>query len=311
MSAAATWPALVLAAGLGSRLAPLSALRAKPALPVAGTALIIRILKRLRAAGITRVVINLHHLADTITAVVGDGRALDLDVRYSWETTPLGSGGGPARALPLLAADRFFIVNGDTLSDVDLAELSRAHVASGAAATMTVAPADLDKYNALLADADGRLLGSVMRGTPLDTLPPGARPWHYVGVQAVDAAAFAGVARDRDSDVIRGVYADLVRRTPGAIRVYPSDAAFHDIGTPGDYLTTALRFTADGDGPADIGRDCRLSPTATLRDTILWDRVTIADNAVLERCIVTDDVVIGAGARYRDVVITTGGITSL
>ncbi len=311
MSAPATWPALVLAAGLGSRLAPLSGLRAKAALPVAGTPLIIRILTQLRAAGITRVVINLHHLAETITAAVGDGRALDLDVRYSWEPTPLGSGGGPARALPLLAADRFFIVNGDTLSDVDLAALARAHVASGAAATMTVAPADLGKYNALLADADGGLLGSVMRGTPLDALPPAARPWHYVGVQAVDAAAFAGVARNADADVIRGVYAGLVQRTPGAVRVYPSNAAFHDIGTPADYLATALRFTAEGRGPADIGRDCRIAPTATLRHTILWDRVTIGDGAMLERCIVTDDVAIGAGARHAGVVITPGGITSL
>ena len=75
------WPALVLTAGLATRLQPLSAIRAKAALPVAGEVLVRRILRSLRAAGVTRVVLNLHHLAPTITREVGDGSALDLSVR--------------------------------------------------------------------------------------------------------------------------------------------------------------------------------------------------------------------------------------
>ena len=162
----------MLAAGLGTRLAPLSAVRAKAALPVAGRPLIVRILQQLQRAGVRRVVINLHHRADTITRVVGDGTQLGIEVRYSWETQVLGSGGGPARALPLLAADRFFIVNGDTLADVDLpAPGRRARAESGALATLAVAPANLEKYNALLADDLGRFTGIVPRGTA----PPASR----------------------------------------------------------------------------------------------------------------------------------------
>ena len=126
MTGRGPWPALVLAAGLGTRLRPLSAIRAKAALPVAGRPLIIRILSQLRLAGIDRVVINLHHRAETITRLVGDGTQAGLEVRYSWETDLLGSGGGPARALPLLAADRFFIVNGDTFSDISFERLAEA-----------------------------------------------------------------------------------------------------------------------------------------------------------------------------------------
>ena len=80
------WPALVLTAGLATRLQPLSSVRAKAALPVAGTPLVMRILRQLRDAGITRVVLNLHHRADSITRIVGDGSSLGLEVRYSWET---------------------------------------------------------------------------------------------------------------------------------------------------------------------------------------------------------------------------------
>jgi NDP-sugar pyrophosphorylase family protein len=262
------WPALVLAAGLGTRLAPLSTYRAKPAVPVAGQPLIGRILRQLRAAGIERVVINLHHHPETITGIVGDGSAWGLAVRYSWESEVLGSGGGPARALPLLAADRFFVVNGDTLAAVDFAELAAVHDRGGARATLAVAPARLDEYNALIADADGGLVGTALRGTALSALPAGTRPWHYVGVQAVDASALAGVAADRPSDILREVYARLRAARADAVRVHPVGGAFFDIGTPADYLETARRLAARLTAPPrPRGQACasiprRRSPTA-------------------------------------------------
>src|SRR5579872_5378278 len=125
--------ALVLAAGLGLRLRPLTLVRAKPAIPLAGEPLIRRILRWLGSRQVTDVVVNLHHLPETITAVVGDGSDLSVAVRYSWEQPcVLGSAGGPAHALPLVDAERFFIVNGDTLTNVDLAQLSAAHDTSRA-----------------------------------------------------------------------------------------------------------------------------------------------------------------------------------
>src|SRR5688572_14627239 len=113
--------ALILTAGLGTRLRPLSYVRAKGALPGAGEPLVRRILRWLAAAGVEDAVLNLHHLPHTLTAVVGDGSDLGVRVRYSWETPVLGSAGGPKRALPLLGASRFLLVNGDTLTNVDVA----------------------------------------------------------------------------------------------------------------------------------------------------------------------------------------------
>ena len=98
------WPpsALVLTAGSGTRLQPLTYARAKPAVPVAGTPLVARILRKLSAAGVRDVVLNLHHRPETMAAAVGEGRDLGVAVRYSWEHPILGSAGGPRRALPLL-----------------------------------------------------------------------------------------------------------------------------------------------------------------------------------------------------------------
>jgi len=305
MSAGVTWPALVLAAGLGTRLGALSPLRAKAALPVAGQPLIVRLLTRLRDAGVTRVVINLHHRADTITRVVGDGGWLGLDVRYSWETRVLGSGGGPARAVPLLAADRFFIVNGDTLSTVSFGALADVHVASGADATLAATAADLSRYNALLADASGAFTGIAARGT---AVPAGeVSAWHFLGVQAVSASAFAGVDPTRPADSLREVYAALAHTRRDAVRVWASTGDFHDIGTPEDYLRTAQAFAHAEGATLDHGEGTVVSPAARVERSILWDRVSVGDDARLSQCIVADDVAIPPGARYDRMVITRTG----
>jgi len=94
--------ALVLTAGLGTRLRPLTLARAKAAVPVDGEPLASRVIRWLAASGVRDLVLNLHHKPDTITGTIGDGSSLGVRVRYSWETPVLGSAGGPRRALPLL-----------------------------------------------------------------------------------------------------------------------------------------------------------------------------------------------------------------
>ena len=283
------WPALVLTAGLATRLQPLSSVRAKAALPVAGEALVLRILRSLHAAGVTRVVLNLHHRADTITREVGDGSALGLSVRYSWETDVLGSAGGPARALPLLASDRFLIVNGDTLAGVNLAALAAQHLDTNALVTMAVVDGD-PKYNGIIADQAG-----MVRGFGRE---PGA--CHFIGVQAANAAAFAGVSPDTRSETVHGMYPDLITQRPGSLRIMRTMAEFFDIGTPLDYLDTALTLAAREGRSLDRGQHCTIAPGATLTDTILWDHVTIGAGATLTRCVVADGVTVPIGAKYVD-----------
>src|SRR5215217_7432288 len=133
--------ALVLTAGLGTRLRPLTDVRAKPAIPVAGEPMIRRIVAWLTAQGVDDLVLNLHHRPETITAVLGDGRDLGARVRYSWEQPRvLGSAGGPRLARPIVGAASFLIVNGDTLTDVDLRRIVDTHAASGALVTLALVP---------------------------------------------------------------------------------------------------------------------------------------------------------------------------
>jgi mannose-1-phosphate guanylyltransferase len=297
------WPALVLTAGLATRLRPLSSVRAKAALPVAGEVLVLRILRWLRSAGVTRVVLNLHHRAETITREVGDGSALGLEARYSWEPEVLGSAGGPARALPLLEADRFLIVNGDTLADVDLTALAAQHVDTNAQVTMAVVDAD-PRYNAITASEAGIVTGFTRTG--IGTLGN----YHFIGIQAVNASAFAGVSPDQRSETVHGIYPGLIARRPDSLRVMRTTAEFFDIGTPQDYLDTA-RTIANREGrPLDRGHDCQVAGDARIDSTILWNGVTVGDGASLTNCVVTDGVTVPAGSRYDrcSLVVTEHGM---
>ena len=296
----AKWPALVLTAGLATRLQPLSSVRAKAALPVAGEALVSRILRWLHAAGIRRAVLNLHHRADSITRIVGDGSRFGMSVRYSWETEVLGSAGGPARAIPLLESDRFLIVNGDTLTGVDVRALAAQHVDTNAWVTMAVVDAD-PRYNAVVANDAGIVTGFSKRAH--------ARPgtFHYIGVQAVNASVFAGINPDVKSETVHGIYPGLIAGRSGSLRIFHTRTEFFDIGSPRDYLQTALTFSEIEHRPADRGRDCIVAANARVESSVLWDRVTVGAGARLDHCVVADDVVIPPGTQLANCSIVMRG----
>ena len=116
--------AMILAAGFGKRMRPLTDHCPKPLLPVAGKPLIVHHLERLVAANITQVVINVSYRAEQIMAALGDGTNYGVQIRWSQEATPLETGGGIHQALPLLGNAPFLLVNGDVWCDLDPATLA-------------------------------------------------------------------------------------------------------------------------------------------------------------------------------------------
>jgi mannose-1-phosphate guanylyltransferase len=299
--------ALVLTAGLGTRLRPLTDVRAKPAVPVAGEPLIRRIVRWLAAQGVPDVVLNLHHRPETITAVVGDGSDLAARVRYSWEQPDvLGTAGGPRQALPIVGDDTFFLINGDTLTDVDLAALAESHESAGSLVTLALVPHP-GRYGGVRLDGDHRVIGFAPGGATTDDLH------HLVGVQAVHASVFASLPAGRPARSIGGVYDALIAARPGAIRGFVCDAAFWDVGTVPDYWSTSWSFVekeerAARSGQADLtrGRRVRIHPDARVSRSILWDDVDISTGCVIDECVVTDGVRVPPGAIYRRTVLLRG-----
>jgi NDP-sugar pyrophosphorylase family protein len=284
--------ALILAAGLGTRAAPLTRVRAKPAFPVAGVTLVQRIVEWLARQGVTDLVVNLHHRPESITAILGDGRPLGVTVRYSREPTLLGSAGGPRHALPLLEGGPFFVVNGDTLADVDLTALAEHHRASRALVTMAVMPSQTPgRYGGVRVDADGWITG-------FDRLGESPEARHFIGIQVAEPEAFASLADNEPAESVWGHYPTLLGQMPRALAAFECGPDFVDIGTADDYLRASVRL-AGGDPTRLIGRGCRVAPDARLVRTVLWDDVTLDGGVELTECIVTDGVRVEAGRRYR------------
>ncbi len=291
--------ALLLTAGLGTRLRPLTTIRAKPAIPVAGTPMVVRIMGWLREAGLTEVVLNLHHLPESIATIVGDGSGHGVRARYSWEHPEvLGSAGGPRQALDIIGADTFVIVNGDTLTNLALPPLLDAHAASGALVTMAVIPnTQPQHYSGLRVASDGAVLGVVPRGSS-------DASFHFVGVQVAHRDAFAGAPAGRPSNSVGDVYLRLVAARPGSIRVHVCGADFWDIGTVADYWHTSHVFArAEG---IDLSAGAQLTGDARVTSSIVWSDVHVGPGALVDHCIVTDGVRVEAGARFAHQILMRG-----
>ena len=133
--------AMILAAGKGSRLAPLTNTTPKPMLPVQGKPLIQWQVEALANCGIHNLVINLHHLGDQIVDHLGDGSSYGVKITYSHEQSLLETGGGIAKALPHFRGQRFYLINGDIWSNFDFASLPQNLAPNSAHIVITPTPA--------------------------------------------------------------------------------------------------------------------------------------------------------------------------
>ena len=310
MNSATPRRGLVLTAGLGTRLRPLTRARAKAAALVDGEALARRVIRWLSSFGVADLVLNLHHKPESIAAAVGDGSDLGVRVRYSWESPVLGSAGGPRHALPLLldnsTEQTFVLVNGDTLTSVDLDAMAAQHRSSGALVTMAVIPNPRpDKYGGVLLDDSGAVTAFSKRRSK--DAPPSETDasFHFIGPQIVEAAAFASLADGVPVESVLDLYPRLMAVRRGAVMGFVSNAAFHDIGTPADLLETSLAFARAAGRPdqPDWGVNVRVAPTARVTRSVLWDDVAIGDRATLTGCVVADGVHIPVGATFTNAAI--------
>lgn len=183
---------MILAAGLGSRLRPLTDRLPKPLVEVGGHPLIAYPLALCRAAGIGEVVINLHHHGEAIRAALGDGRAYGVSIAYSAEDPLLDTGGGIRHARGLLGEERFVVLNSDSIIDLDLRALVADHVAQGAVATM-VLRRDREQRRFGEIEIDARRRVRRLLGQPPAVGAP-LTPYMFAGVHVLEPQVFGHMA---------------------------------------------------------------------------------------------------------------------
>lgn len=202
--------AMILAAGRGRRLAPLTDTVPKPLVRVAGRPLLEHLLECLRAAGLTDVVVNLHHLGARIQEHLGDGARFGVRIQYSIEDPILDTGGGIKRAEPLLAGEPFVVANGDSLLELDVGAVIASHEARGAVATMVVRP-DPRAADYGLVELDSRDRVRRVAGLPPGQVPD--EPWRafmFPGLHVFQPEVFSFMEPDAAFSVTRVTYPRLI-----------------------------------------------------------------------------------------------------
>lgn len=278
---------MILAAGHGTRLRPLTEELPKPLVPIGDRALFDALVASLRAAGIARIVANAHHLRD---AVVASGRAIDVHVVC--EDTILGTAGGVRHAADALGDGEVLVVNGDILADLALDALASAHDSASAYATLAVAKVGPPGSGTVGLDEAGRVVR--LRGESFGVERRGAE---FVGTQILSADARADLPSA--GCLVGDVYLPALRRG------VPLEAAavvrrFADVGTLESYLEENLAWLARQGlerlvlgsstsgvslGRVVVGQGARIIGEGTLEDVVVWPGATAV--APLQRAVVT------------------------
>ena len=229
--------AMILAAGYGTRLRPLTSLLPKPLLPVGGRPLIVWNLMLLKQHGITEALINLHYRGDQIVEALGDGSRYGMRLAYSHEPLILGTGGAIHQAQAYFENRPFLVLNGDTISDCDLTALLETHRAAQALATLAVREdSHAAAWGAVMVDAGGRIVQ--IKGEP--AVAPRGTAGHtealvtymFAGAHVLEPSVVDAIPPGPGS--IIDVYINLLR-AGRPLRGYRMSGYWSDIGTPERY----------------------------------------------------------------------------
>ncbi len=318
--------ALILAGGQGTRLRPLTSTIAKPVVPLAGRPFISYMIEWLRGYGIDDVILACGFMAEGVRAVLGDGGSLGVRLRYIEEPEPLGTGGALKYAEDLLA-ERFFMLNGDVLTDVDLTQQLRQHERTGARATL-----------ALIAVEDPSAYGLVRRGEDLSVREFVEKPRpDEADMSLVNAGAYVLEREILDQMAPAGTRLSIEREVFPALvghGLYGHEVSGYwlDIGTPERYLQATFEIlegevrteigqrVADAGGvlidgerariagavhaPAVLGPDCELAAGSIVgARSVLGRGVRVGAGAHVESSVLLDGATVGARTRISGSIV--------
>jgi len=311
--------AMVLAAGRGERLLPLTTCRPKALFPVANVPIIQAVIHRLVSVGVRRIIINTHSLAGKIHEFIEQARFPGTDLIISHEDRLLGTGGAVGKAGEYLQGSPFFLINSDIVCDIDLLKLWDFHRATGNVATLALH--DKPGLNRVQVDVEGRIIGFRNR-----TVTPGegrTRNLAFTGIHVLSPEILDYLPGDRYADII-SLYIELINKGLRLGAWVSREHYWIDIGTPAGYLqvhrdlaagkfnpsavlgkAVALPCTGQGtavsrdatvEGATAMGNRCRVAEYCRIVDSVLWNDVEVKPGNTLKRCIVADGATISASA---------------
>jgi mannose-1-phosphate guanylyltransferase len=281
---------MIMAAGKGTRLRPLTDLVPKPMAPIVNRPAIFHILRLLGRHGFKEVVINLHHLPDTITGYFGDGARMGMDITYSLEPELLGTAGGVKNNADFLGGGTFLVMSGDALTDIDLTGLVAAHRRRGSIATLAVKEvADPSLYGVVVTDDDDRVVGFQEKPTREDARSRLCN----CGIYVFEPDILSQIPAGQFDDFGSRLFPDLLRQR---IVFHAETVAgyWSDVGNLGEYVR--------GNADALAGRVEVEIPGVEIRPGVWVDAGTRMAQSVR----IEPPVVIGRGCELGEDVVLEG-----
>jgi NDP-sugar pyrophosphorylase family protein len=293
--------AVILAAGLGERMRPLTDRIAKPVLPVLNEPLILRTLREIKKAGVRDVAINLHYRPDTVRAAI-PSEPFGLKVRYSRETRILGTGGALRKLRAWIGDEPVLVINGDVVFDFDLKRVVQVHHDAQALATLVLRDnPDRSLYKPVVVDRRNRIVA--MRGLPAGRE---GRTLMFASVHIIEPVALRRLPLGA-SDTVQHLYIPLLHE--GAhLQGVREKGAWFDLGNPATYLTSQSRLLAvrGGKRGALLDRSVRLGRKTSIRRSVLGPGCVVGDGASVEGSVLWEDVTIAPRAAVRGCIVMSG-----
>jgi len=329
--------AMILAAGYGTRLWPLTADRTKPAIPFLGKPLVGYVAEYLAGYGFNDVVVNLHHRPESVREALGDGSKFGVKLNYVIEEEILGTSGALDNAKELLAGDTFLVINGKIITDIDLSKAYETHKKTGAIATLVLLPNYKRERFSQVITKEGTVIGfggMPDKDSPSDNagnlithsqnhdfqvqhqaseqnaqssgLNPQsaieAVPLMFTGIQFLEPKIFDYIPRGVFSHSVTDVY-PKAWESGELVAAHVAEGKWYELSTIQRYLEISLIVNEGNNNGVIDGNGNTVSKDANVVNTILWDEITIEPDAVVRNSIIGDGVKIKSEDVFEDVVV--------
>ena len=281
--------AMVLSAGYGTRLWPLTEDRTKPAIPILGKPLVGYVAEYLAQYGLDEIVVNLHHRPESVRAALGDGSAFGVKLTYVEEPVILGTSGALDNARELFVNDTFVVVNGKIITDIDLSSAFETHRRNNALATLVLMENRKREKFSVVETRDGLITGFGR----MPAKDEGDTPLMFTGIQILEPRIFEYIPRGVFSHSTTEVYPQAIAKRE-RVAAHVAEGKWRELSTLQRYLDISIEMLREKGEPFSRGKNNRLATNARIVDSVLWDNVEVSDSARVDRAVLADNVRLGA-----------------
>ena len=291
--------AIVLSAGYGTRLWPLTEDRTKPAIPILGKPLVGYVAEYLAGYGIDEIVVNLHHRPESVRRALGDGNRFGVKLHYVEEPVILGTSGALDNTREFFEHETFVVVNGKIITDIDLNAALETHRSTNALATLVLLPNARRERFSVVKTEGARI--TAFGGMPLPD-EPGPAPLMFTGIHILEPRILEYVPRGVFSDSVVHVYPHAIAKGE-VVAAHVASGKWRELSTLTRYLDISIELLREQGQSYVAGEDIEIASGATVTDSVLWDDVHVGAGARVNRAVLADNVTIPDGEVIENAVV--------